>query len=56
MKRHIKEFIKAVDTFFKMEGKLVLNFKAEEQFVAVKEDEVLPFENFYEVLAKWTLT
>ena len=56
VKRHIKDFIKAIDTALKMEGKLEKNFKTEEQFMNVKEDEVISFEQFYEILGKWAIS
>lgn len=44
MKRHVKEFVKSMDDFLKIDGKLVEHFKPDEQFAKFKEDEVLPFE------------
>ena len=55
MKRHIKEFIKAIDDFLRIEGKLVANFVVHENFPHLEEDEVLAFEKFYDVLSKWAI-
>ncbi len=52
MKRHIKEFIKAMDDFLRMEGKLVENLLIHEHFAVLAEDEVLSFERFYDLLSK----
>ena len=56
MKRHIKEFIKSIDDFLRMEGKLTDNFQPHEVFPSLQEDEVLTFERFYEVLSKWAIS
>ena len=38
-----------------MGGKLAHFFAVDDQFHAYKEDELLPFEVFYEVFLKWSL-
>ena len=38
-----------------MAGKLAHFFSVDDQFHAYKEDELLPFEVFYEVFLKWSL-
>ncbi len=43
-KKHISEFIKAVDDFLKIDGKLVEHFKSQDHFSKLNEDEILPFE------------
>jgi hypothetical protein len=40
---------------FKMAGKLTHYFVVDEQFHTLKDEDVLPFEVFYEVLLKWSL-
>lgn len=56
VKKHIPEFIKAVDDFLKIDGKLADNFKAQEHFSKLKDDETIPFEVFYNTMAKWALS
>ena len=55
VKRHVPEFIQAVDDFLKMNGKLVANF-TESQFWDLGEQQVLKFEEFYDVLSKWSIS
>ena len=48
VKRHTGEFVKAIDGFLKMEGKLVKHFNPSSLFyVTLGEDEVITFESFY---------
>ena len=56
VKRHIPEFIKAIDDFLKMSGKLVAHFVAWEQFPSLGESQVVKFEEFYDVLSKWAVS
>ncbi|CDW81612.1 UNKNOWN [Stylonychia lemnae] len=55
VKRHIKEFIKSIDDFLKIEGKLVANFQIYENFPHLGDDEVVTFERFYDILSKWAI-
>ena len=50
-----KHFVEQIDNSFKMGGKLAHFFSVDDQYHAYKEDELLPFEVFYEVFLKWSL-
>ena len=40
---------------FKMAGKLVHFFLIDEHFHMIKEEDLIPFEVFYEVILRWSL-
>jgi hypothetical protein len=44
VKRHLSEFIKAIDDFLKMSGKLVTHYKVAEQYPNLDESQVVKFE------------
>jgi len=54
-KKHSRHLIEQIDNMFKMAGKLTHYFVVDEQFHTLKDEDVLPFEVFYEVLLKWSL-
>ena len=56
VKRHLPEFIKAIDDFLKMNGKLVTHYIASEQFPQLGESDVMKFEVFYDALSKWAIS
>ena len=56
VKRHIKEFIKAIDDFLRMEGRLHETFLTHEHFASLADDEVISFEKFYDILSKWAIS
>ncbi len=57
MYRHIEEFVRALDEYLKMEGKLVKNFDVLKHFGDyINSTEPLAFEKFYEVFVKWSLS
>jgi len=53
-KKNAKNFVEQIDTLFKMAGKLVHFFIVEDHFHSLKEEDIIPFEHFYEVLVKWS--
>lgn len=55
-KKNIADFVKSIDNFLKMEGKLIKNLSVNEVFSSLSEDESLAFERFYDVLAKWAIS
>mmetsp|Transcript_38388 Transcript_38388/g.36756 ORF Transcript_38388/g.36756 Transcript_38388/m.36756 type:complete len:160 (+) Transcript_38388:258-737(+) len=56
VKRHVNEFIQAMDDYLKMEGKLASNLDAASLFYQnLGDDEVIGFESFYSNFSKWTL-
>lgn len=56
VKRHLSEFIKAIDDFLKMSGKLVTHYKVAEQYPNLDESQVVKFEQFYDALSKWAIS
>uniref|UniRef100_A0A7S3MXZ6 Uncharacterized protein n=1 Tax=Strombidium inclinatum TaxID=197538 RepID=A0A7S3MXZ6_9SPIT len=52
-KRHIKDYVQALDGFLQMDGKLIANFKYEPHYEEVGMEENVQFEDLYEVLTKW---
>jgi hypothetical protein len=39
-----------------MGGTMSENFKVEEHFIGLKDDEVILFDKFYEALSKWAIS
>eukprot|EP00349_Pseudokeronopsis_sp_Brazil_P002004 CAMPEP_0202962822 /NCGR_PEP_ID=MMETSP1396-20130829/6876_1 /ASSEMBLY_ACC=CAM_ASM_000872 /TAXON_ID= /ORGANISM="Pseudokeronopsis sp., Strain Brazil" /LENGTH=98 /DNA_ID=CAMNT_0049683617 /DNA_START=435 /DNA_END=731 /DNA_ORIENTATION=- len=56
VRRHINEFVKAIDSFLKMDRKLVDRLDAVSEFYPqLGEEEVVTFESFYGHLSKWAV-
>ena len=48
--------MQSIDELLKMEGRLVEHFDVNEHFRLTKEDEVITFDGFYDILSKWAIT
>ncbi len=55
IRRHIKEFVHALDEFLKTDNKLTDNFQVDKLFAFLDENEATTFDHFYDVLSKWAL-
>ena len=55
-KKNLQDFIKTLDDFFKINGKLVENYNVETQFASLDNKESIGFEQFYINLSKWAIT
>ena len=54
-KLHSRHFVEQVDNMFKMAGKLKTFFVIDEHFHMLLDEDVIPFEVFFEVLLKWAM-
>ena len=55
-KKHIKEYIQALDGFLQMEGNLVNNFKTDHLFPDMGVNDVVQFEDLYDAMSKWAVS
>jgi hypothetical protein len=54
-KKNSRHFVEQIDVMFKMAGKLKHFFVIDDHFHKLRDEDVIPFELFYDVLLKWSL-
>ena len=55
-KRHIKEYLIALDGFLQMDGKLINKFNWEKFFKEYNNNDAVGFEDLYDILSKWAVS